>query len=212
MRFFATASGPHVRDAIRTGHLGLIATPAGGCRLEDGTDWCADNAIYAGRYPSATAYLAWLSRRARYAARCAFATAPDDVGNAAATLARSMPMLEPIRAAGYPVALVAQDGLEDLQVPWNLIDAMFLGGTTPWKLGPAAAALAAEARTRGLWVHMGRVNSRRRLHYAEAIGCHSADGTLLAFGPDRHLPSLLRWLADLTPPTSPLEHHHHAHT
>jgi hypothetical protein len=72
-----------------------------------------------------------------------------------------------------------------------------IGGTTSWKLGPAAAALAAQARRRGLWVHMGRVNSLRRLRYAAAIGCQSVDGTFLAFGPDRNLPELLGWLAAL---------------
>ena len=75
-----------------------------------------------------------------------------------------------------------------------------IGGTTSWKLGPAAAGLAAQARRRGLWVHLGRVNSLRRLRYAQAIGCHSVDGTFLAFGPDRNLPTLLRWLGELHAP------------
>jgi hypothetical protein len=41
---------------------------------------------------------------------------------------------------------------------------------------------------------MGRVNSLRRLRYAHSIGCHSVDGTHLAYGPDRKLPELLGWL------------------
>jgi hypothetical protein len=43
----------------------------------------------------------------------------------------------------------------------------------------------------------GHINSLRRLRYAASIGCHSADGTCLAFGPDRQLPRLLGWLAEL---------------
>ena len=40
---------------------------------------------------------------------------------------------------------------------------------------------------RGLWIHMGRVNSLRRLAYAASIGCHSIDGT--QWGPlPRYLP------------------------
>lgn len=89
-------------------------------------------------------------------------------------------MLERIRAIGYPVALVAQDGLEHQPVPWDDIDALFLGGTTTSKLSAAAADLTDEAHACGLHVHMGRVNSRRRLRHAAAIGCHSADGTQLA--------------------------------
>jgi hypothetical protein len=103
-------------------------------------------------------------------------------------------MLQRIRAVGYPAALVAQDGLEDLPISWSSFDAVFLGGTTQWELGPAAARLAQKARRRGLWVHMGRVNSLRRLRYAHSIGCHSVDGIFLAYGPDRNLPRLLGWL------------------
>ncbi|MCW6005378.1 hypothetical protein K1W54_12410 [Micromonospora sp. CPCC 205371] len=204
MRYYATCSGPLVRDAMRAGRLGMITTPAAGNAVLEGVDWCADNGCFTpGRYPGDDRYLAWLARHAIHAARCAFATAPDVVGDAAATLARSVPMLPRIRMAGFRAALVAQDGLEHLPVPWDLLDAMFLGGTTAWKLGPAAAELAAEARARGLTVHMGRVNSLRRLRHAAAIGCRSADGTHLAYGPDRNLPTLLRWLAAINdvPPT-----------
>ncbi len=109
-------------------------------------------------------------------------------------------MLARIRAAGYPAALVAQDGLEDLAIPWNDLDGLFLGGSTGWKLGLAAADLAAQARRRGLWVHLGRANSLRRLTYAKSIGCHSADGTFLAYGPDRNLPTLLGWLDTINHP------------
>ncbi|MET7951050.1 hypothetical protein [Micromonospora sp. NPDC005324] len=47
---------------------------------------------------------------------------------------------------------------------------------------------------------MGRVNSLRRLRHATAIGCHSADGTYLAFGPDQNLPNLLSWLQTVNNP------------
>src|SRR5207237_803196 len=137
----ATASGPRVREAMRDGHLGHIATPASGHRLQAGVHWCADNGAFTGAYPGDDKYLAWLSARTAHVARCAFAAAPDVVADGAATLARSLPMLERIRALGYPAALVAQDGLEDLAVPWRDMDAMFIGGTTSWKLGPAAAGL-----------------------------------------------------------------------
>src|SRR6266508_1220165 len=144
VRYYATASGPRVREAMRTGLLGQIATPGSGHRVLPGVDWCADNAAFTG---------------------------------------------------GYPVALVAQDGLEHLTVPWHSFDVLFIGGGTAWKLGPAAADLAAQARAHGRRVHCGRVNSLRRLRYAASIGCDSVDGTFLAYGPDRNLPVLLRWLS-----------------
>ena len=55
----------------------------------------------------------------------------------------------------------------------------------------------AEAKAHGKWVHMGRVNSLKRLQYAAAIGCDSADGTYLTFGPAKNLPRLLGWLAEV---------------
>jgi hypothetical protein len=44
---------------------------------------------------------------------------------------------------------------------------------------------------------MGRVNSLTRLRYAEAIGCDSADGTYIVFGPDVNFPKVLGWLRDV---------------
>ena len=85
----------------------------------------------------------WLAARADRAGRCAFATAPDVPLDATATLTRAAPMLPRIRAAGYPAALVAQDGLEDLPVLWALFDALFIGGSTARKLSPAASRLVA---------------------------------------------------------------------
>lgn len=202
MRYYATASGPRVREAMRDGQLGHIATPASGHRLQAGVGWCADNGAYTGAYPGDEKYLAWLSARIPHIDLCAFATAPDVVADGRATLTRSLPMLQRIRALGYPAALVAQNGMEHLPMPFDTFDVLFLGGTTAWKLGPAAAELAARARCLGKWVHMGRVNSLRRLRYAQAIGCHSADGTYLAYGPDRNLPILLRWLNQLQQPAA----------
>jgi hypothetical protein len=195
VRYFATASGPKVREAMRRGLIGHITTPASNNTVERGVDWAADNGCFGAGYPGDDSYLSWLAGLAdQRVRRCAFAVAPDVVGDAAATLERSTPMLSRIRTLGYPVAFVAQNGLEDLAVPWDSFDAFFLGGDTAWKLGPYCRALAAEARHRGKWVHMGRCNSAKRLRYAHAIGCHSADGTYLAFGPDENLPKLLAWL------------------
>jgi hypothetical protein len=80
---------------------------------------------------------------------------------------------------------------------WREFDALFVGGSTEWKLGEDAAWLVQQARGRDKWVHMGRVNSLRRLRYAHRIGCQSVDGTFLAFGPDLNLARLCGWLPAL---------------
>lgn len=179
------------------GLLGQIVTPAAGNRLEPGRRWIADNSVFAGNYPGDDAYLTWLAGRQHLASACAFVVAPDVVCDAAATWERSAPMLPRIRALGFPVALVAQNGLEDMAVDWSSFDALFIGGDDAWKLGPAARALIAEAHGHGKHVHMGRVNSLERLRYARLVGCDSVDGTYLAFGPDKNLPKLLGWLSDV---------------
>lgn len=175
----------------------MIASPLAGNAVMAGVDWCGDNNAFGDNYPGDVAFLAWIAKRRRHAARCRFISAPDVVCDAAATWERSAPMLPLIRRAGFPVALVAQNGIEDMAIQWHSFDAVFLGGDTEWKLGPHARTLTAEAKARGKWVHMGRVNSWQRLRYAHQIGCDSADGTFLAFGPDRNLPQLLGWLAEV---------------
>jgi hypothetical protein len=165
-----------------------MLTPRMGQYPPAGMPWAADNGRFSAPHDySDEKYLAWLTKMQPHAPECLFATAPDVVGDAVATLALSLPMFSPIRQLGYPVALVAQDGLEDgrLIIPWDQFDVLFIGGTTAWKLGPHAANVAAEARANGRWVHMGRVNSKRRMVYAESIGCDSADGTMLRFDPKR---------------------------
>lgn len=197
MLYFANPVRGGAQQAMRDGTLGYIDTPAQGNRRPAGVIWCADNGCFGKGYPGADGWLAWLRQHAAYAPACRFATAPDVVGDAAATLELSRPYLAQIRQLGYPAALVAQDGLEHLQVPWDEFDVLFIGGSTEWKLGAAAAEIVKEAKRRGKWVHMGRVNSRKRLRYAASIGCDSADGTYLVFGPDKNFPKLMGWLDEL---------------
>jgi hypothetical protein len=207
MLYFANPSTAPVRDAMTRRELGCIVTPRQGNRMPlPPAAWIADNGCGPGRdgqpgagYPGDHAYLEWLSRlSARAGRRCLFAVAPDVLCDAPATIARSAQFVYRIRAwFGLPVAFVAQDGLESLDVPWTWFDVLFIGGSTQWKLGPAARSLAAEAVSRSKRVHMGRVNSLRRLRYAAAIGCHSADGTIIARAPAIRLPEVLGWLRDV---------------
>lgn len=201
MLYFANPSTPAVREAMAAGHLGMIATPAQGQAVPAGAPWCADNGCFGKGYPGDDAWIEWLeSFTADERSRCAFAVAPDVVGDARATLERSSPWLERVRALGYPVAFVAQDGAEDVHPPWDQFDVLFIGGTTEWKLGQQARDVVNMAHDHGKAVHMGRVNSRMRLQYAVNIGCDSADGTFITFGPDKNLPRMRRWIREVNEP------------
>lgn len=176
------------------GDLGFMVTPLMGNAPDLArVPWAADTGCFAQpeRHDD-DAYLAYLDRRPRET--CLFATAPDVLGDAVATLERASGMLPRIRSLGFRAALVAQDGLERERIPWDDFDTLFIGGSISWKLGTAAYELGLEAKTRGKHLHWGRVNSLRRLSRAKKNGADSADGTFLAFGPDRRLPELCGWL------------------
>lgn len=194
--YLANASSSMVRDAMRAGLIGQMVTPAEGRKPLSGVSYAADNGRYGKGYPGDVQWFAWLNSLPRE--HCLFAVAPDVVADAEATLRDSLPWLPRIRSLGFPAAFVAQDGLEDIEVPWDEFDVLFIGGTTQWKLSPNAARLAREAKDRGKRVHMGRVNSGRRKAIADLFECDTVDGTFLAFGPDVNLPHLLRWMDELT--------------
>jgi hypothetical protein len=148
-----------------------------------------DNGAYSGF--DCAAFMDMLQRY-REKRGCLFVTAPDVVGDGHATLDRWPFWSSVIRGTGYVPALVLQDGMLADEVPWTTIGAVFVGGTTEWKLGPQAASLVGIARCRGLWAHMGRVNSFERISYAAKIGCLSFDGSQYSMFPDRRIPEGLR--------------------
>lgn len=195
MLYLANASSPTIRSAMLAGELGQMCTPRERRPPLPGVTWAADNGCYAKGYPGDARWLEWLTRHRADADRCLFATAPDVVGDAPATLARSAPLLPVVRDLGYPAALVAQDGIEDTGTPWGTFDVLFLGGSTGWKLSAAAQALTKEAVAQGVPVHMGRVNSRKRFELARGWGCRSVDGTALVFHPTDRLAEVRSWLS-----------------
>lgn len=175
------------------GWLGQMCTPAEGRAPLPGAWFALDNGCYGQGWPGTQQWWDWVGSHIGHSSRCLFVTAPDVVADAAATLTRSRPWLPRIRDLGLPAALVAQDGLEHRRVPWDQFDTMFIGGSTQWKLGAAAADLIGEAHARGKTVHMGRVNSRQRWVLAAERGVDSVDGTFLTYAPNANLARLHAW-------------------
>lgn len=108
---------------------------------------------------------------------CLFVVVPDVVCDAKATMERWHEWHSYVAGYGYPLAFVAQNGQRLEDVPFDDIGTLFIGGDNEYKLGADAVRLVIEAHKRGKWVHMGRVNSQKRIRYARAIGCDSVDGT-----------------------------------
>jgi hypothetical protein len=140
-----------------------------------GIPWAADNDAFGG----------WTQQKADRFKRmldtiyglpgCKFIASPDVVCDHDRTLEMWHEWREEMSAAWLPTAFVLQDGATSDTIPWQALDAVFVGGSTEFKLSAEAERLIKEARLRGKWRHMGRVNSRKRFDYARAIGCNSVD-------------------------------------
>jgi hypothetical protein len=156
--------------------------------------WAMDNGAFSGFEEGA--FIRMLERFSGMQG-CLFATAPDFVGDAASTLGRWPFWSKLIRGLGLPPAFVAQDGLQQYAAPWDEMGALFIGGSTAFKESGQVRDLCAAARARGIWVHWGRVNSKRRFALAHAAGADSLDGTGFSMFPDTNIPKALKWLTEL---------------
>lgn len=171
-------------------NLGVLLTPNDGNRApERGVIWAADNSAFSG-FDDAI-FRAFL-RRIEGRHDCLWVTAPDVVGDAIKTAELWREWREIITGHGHRPAYVAQDGLVEADVPWTEVGAIFVGGTTRYKLSEAAATIVGEANRRNIWTHMGRVNSAKRIIFAAAIGCRSIDGSSFSRFSRTHLPWALR--------------------
>lgn len=152
--------------------VGQLLTPL--TRFTDrGVRYAIDNGAFAGF--DAAAFLSLLKRQRPHRDRCLFVAVPDVVGSARRTLEVFRGWYPKLH--GWPVALVAQDGQEDLEIPWRLIDAVFIGGSTEFKLSRHAEAIVKAAKAMGKHVHIGRVNTPGRFDKFLAMGADSIDGS-----------------------------------
>lgn len=132
-----------------------------------------DNGFFSRIDPDA--FLSLLEREKPRRHLCRWVALPDVVGSARRTLEAFEYWRD--RLSGWKRALVAQDGIEDLPIPWSQIDAVFIGGSTAWKMGKHAADVIRTARIMGKWAHVGRVNTPGRFEYFESLGADSTDGS-----------------------------------
>jgi hypothetical protein len=186
MLLLATTGHPDIATRFAHPHLGRLLQPRHTSSAEAtahaGLPWAADNDCFQGL--DERAFLKMLGRIDSLPG-CLFVSCPDVVGDHAATLALWHDWAPIISAAGQPAAFVLQDGARWDEVPAAV--PLFVGGTNDFKLGDECAALVRRAKDERRWVHMGRVNSAKRMTYAASIGCDSIDGTGWVRFKDRHL-------------------------
>lgn len=180
---------------VASGLFGQLHVPGDGNKAIEGLPWACDNGAF-----TAFDEPAFWRMLARYSERkgCLWVAAPDVVGEACPTLTLFYHYEPLIRSAGYPVALVAQDGLTPEVTPWHRLDALFVGGSTGFKLGSSARLLMREAKKRDKLVHVGRVNTAPRMRYLQGLNglVDSVDGTKLSMWPEVWFPQFVNLLGN----------------
>jgi hypothetical protein len=104
-----------------------------------------------------------------------WAVLPDVVGDPVATreLAEQW---APIVARICPALMAIQDGAREPDFEGLPIAGLFLGGSTDYKVANAVR-WGRYARSRGLYYHVGRVNTARRISLCQEACADSVDGT-----------------------------------
>jgi hypothetical protein len=154
---------------------GQLITP-----LTSYSDWggvyAIDNGAFAGL--DVTGFRRIVARQKPFRDRCKFVAVPDVVGDARRTLELFDAWTFGPELYEWPLALVLQDGQENLPIPWDRLAAVFVGGTDRWKESDAAMACckAARGRPKPIWIHVGRVNTSSRLKKFMAVA-DSIDGS-----------------------------------
>jgi len=160
----------------------MITPLTGFCRQKEHDEFAVDNGAFAGFKRDKFLNLLAREKQAQYL--CRFVAVPDVVGDAR----RTLELFDhwKYRLTGWPLAFVAQNGQENLPIPWKHVEAVFIGGLDlkdghgDWKLGRHARAVIRTAQGMGKYVHVGRVNTPGRFRYFEDLEVDSIDGTGLS--------------------------------
>lgn len=151
--------------------------------------WMLDNGAFNDKWRE-DVWLKRLEQLAQHNATCIAAVVPDVVANHAATLARWQQYTPVVKSLGYKAAFATQLGATVDNVPWSEIDVLFIGDSEANRR-TYCWPLIDEAKRRGLWVHVGRVNTAKGI----ALYCRadSADGTYFKFDSSNRGHEIILW-------------------
>jgi len=177
MVFLADTSEPLAKVEGEIGMpVGQLLTPLNGLKnraRDEKRPWAIDNGAFSGF--NEIQFRKRLGKESISKEGCLFVAVPDIVGSARRTLEVFDYWYGELH--GWPLALVAQDDLQNFRIPWDRIACLFIGGTTAWKIGPHAEHCVRAAKTLGKWVHVGRINTALRLDQFNALQADSCDGS-----------------------------------
>ena len=149
--------------------------------------WALDNSCFTKEF-DIDRYKNKISKLSPYMNKCLFVVMPDVVGDAKKTMDLYLEWHDVFSELDVPLAFVCQDGQLPNEIPD--CDAIFIGGSNEFKLSPRAVKCMDWGRSHGKWVHVGRVNTWKRIQWAYENGADSVDGTCIAFCRDEKIPYL----------------------
>ncbi|WP_244111965.1 hypothetical protein [Burkholderia diffusa] len=165
-------------DALRAAGWHLLVSAAGVLRTE-GMPYALDNGAWTayqqGRAFDDDAFMRALDKVGEGAE---WIVLPDIVAGGLRSLEYSLTWLERLRGFPRQLLVAVQDGMEidDVRELLSPVVGIFVGGSTQWKEA-TTGAWGSVARRRNCYLHVGRVNSVRRIRICAAAGANSIDGT-----------------------------------
>lgn len=168
--------------ALRGAGWGLLVSRAGVWREEGFAEWVGDNGAWAdyqaGRPFDDDRFDRFLDWAAGRPVPPRWIVLPDIVAGGTASLELSVRWSNRCRSVASMVLLAVQDGMteDDVAPLVGPSVGVFLGGSTAWKIS-TMAQWGAFCRQRGLWYHVARVNTAKRMAMAIGHFADSVDGT-----------------------------------
>lgn len=181
------------------GRVGHLIGPGGWRKTPEMIPFALDNGAFGcwtAREPfDSEAFYELLDRVKASGREPLWVAVPDVVADRLGTIASWKEHYDRVSRYGWPLAFVVQDGMRRECVPAKA-DVVFVGGTLAWKWGMVPAFAAWFRR-----VHVGRVNSPKKLWQLESLGVESCDGTGWVRGSQPQWNGLVDFLAGKDGPT-----------
>lgn len=180
LRPYASRTGTKTTLAnMRKMNWSILVSAAGVLRTEGFDRWALDNGAWSafqqGKSFDEDAFSRAIDRVGEGAD---WVVLPDIVAGGMASLDLSLKWLDRLRGFPERALIAVQDGMsvDDVRDYLGPMVGLFIGGSTPWKLA-TLDAWSALARRKQCYLHVGRVNSLKRINACAQVGANSFDGT-----------------------------------
>jgi len=165
-------------DALRQAGWRLLVSAAGVLRTE-GFQYALDNGAWSA-FQQGTPFdeMAFGKALDLLGENADWVVLPDIVAGGMASLEFSLQWLDRLQPFPQKLLIAVQDGMcpDDVREYLSPAVGIFVGGSTEWKLA-TLDSWSVLARRRCCYLHVGRVNSARRIALCAAAGASSFDGT-----------------------------------